>query len=78
MKPKEIYMYCLGAFIILCATGATIFMMAKVIPERNHDIVNNSLSQLWILAALVTGYFYGSSKSSADKNELLKDKTPQP
>ena len=27
MKPKEIYMYTLGAFIILCATGATVFMM---------------------------------------------------
>lgn len=78
MKPKEIYMYTLGAFIILCATGATVFMMLQVIPERNHDIVNNSISQLWILAALVTGYFYGSSKSSSDKTEMLKDKTTTP
>lgn len=74
MKPKEIYMYCLGAFIVACATGATVFMMCAAVPERNHDIVNNSISQLWILAAVVATYFFGSSKSSSDKNELLKDK----
>ena len=68
---KEAYMYILGAFVVGCTVMAVIMLITQTVPVTNHDIVVMALGQLLGLAGLVVGYFFGSSKSSADKNQLL-------
>ncbi|MCW3126585.1 MAG: hypothetical protein JWO03_2243 [Bacteroidetes bacterium] len=68
---KELYMYVLGAFVVGMAVASVLMLITHAVPEGNHDIVVMALGQLLGFAGLVVGYFYGSSKSSADKTELI-------
>lgn len=70
-KAKEIYMYLLGAFIVGGAFGVVITLILHPVPEGNKDIINVSLGALIGMAVGVVGYFYGSSKGSADKTEKM-------
>ena len=80
MKPKEIFMYALGAFIVGCAVTTVLLLIFFQLPEKNHDIVNISVGALLGMAMSVVAYFYGSSKGSADKTALLnqRDETKAP
>jgi hypothetical protein len=54
-----------------------IFLLAAhAIPPDNKDIVNIAIGALMTMAGTVVNYFFGSSKSSADKNELLAQAQP--
>ena len=81
MNPinKERFMYILGGFVVGCAVIVVGFLVFYPLPQGNHDIVNISLGTLLGMAVNVVGYFFGSSKSSADKNEMLaKNNAPLP
>lgn len=69
---KEIYMYVLAGFIVGCVFALLYFLVFNAIPQENKDILNIVIGA--ILGAFVTviSYFFGSSKGSADKNEMLK------
>lgn len=73
-------MYLLGAFVVGAAFATVIMLITHPVPSENRDIVNVSLGTILGMAVMVVGYFYGSSKSSADKTELMKpaDNTPAP
>ena len=68
---KERFMYILGAFVVGMASTVVILTMILPIPEKSHDIVIFAIGQLMGMAMAVVGYFYGSSKSSADKTEVM-------
>lgn len=68
---KEIYMYLLGAFVVGVSGIILYTMIYHPLPEFNKDIVNIALGALLTMAGTVVNYFFGSSKSSADKNEML-------
>lgn len=80
-NPKELYMYVLGAlfavgfFVVL---GLFIF---QEVPPSNATALNILLGVLASGIMTVLTYFFGSSKGSADKTELLnkekKDGTAQ-
>jgi multisubunit Na+/H+ antiporter MnhB subunit len=65
-------MYILGGFVVGCAAGVVILLVFRPVPLENKDIVNIALGTLLGMAVTVVGYFYGSSKSSSDKNEMLR------
>ena len=70
MKAKEIYMYALAALFIV-----GFFVMSWLLrntPENSFLI--GVIETLKMGVVLILGYFFGSSKSSADKNEMLKNK----
>ena len=71
---KELYMYLLGAFVVGFSVSAVIMLISHAVPTDNRDIVNVSLGTLLGMAVNVVGYFFGSSKSSADKTILLNEK----
>lgn len=83
MRIKEIFMYALGGLIAI-GTFVLIGMLVMLIikhPETPlKDVLVMSIGSLLAAFGLVVGYFYGSSKGSADKTEILKDKnnTPSP
>jgi hypothetical protein len=70
-------MYILGAFIssgFFCLLGLLMFLE---IPVSNKDLLYLSIGALLAAFSTVVGYFFGSSKSSADKNDLMmKGPTP--
>jgi len=74
MKAKEVFMYALGALITIGFFLTLIFVLTKEIPEQNMDTANQTLGALLVAFAMVVGYFYGSSKGSSDKNEMLNKK----
>jgi len=72
MKIKDAMMYILGALIVIGFFGS-IFMLVKIaVPETNRDLMNILLGALIGAFITVVSFFYGSSKGSQDKNELLK------
>ena len=62
---KEIYMYMLGAIVVMGFFAIVIF---KLIAEQDIQLETGALIASF---ATVVGYFYGSSKSSAEKTKML-------
>jgi hypothetical protein len=71
---KELYMYLLGAIVILCAFFLGYLLATNEIPGGNKDVVMVAVGVILGWGSMVVGYFFGSSKSSADKNEMLSNK----
>ena len=70
-ENKELYMYILGAIIVI-AFFATIYLLAKVeMPLTNKDLLLIVIGALVAKFGDVVSYFFGSSKGSSDKNEML-------
>ena len=66
---KEIFMYSLGAIIII-----GYFLMLYFLVKQNvyESTINLAIGALIAAFGTIVGYFYGSSKGSADKNDMLK------
>lgn len=71
MKTRNIMMYVLGALIILAFFGLLGLLVLYPVPEKNNQVLTIAVGALITSFSMVVGYFYGSSKGSADKNELL-------
>jgi len=68
---KEVYMYALAALVVL-GFFALIYILTKVeVPEDNTQPLNLVIGALIGSFTSVVGYFFGSSKGSSDKTELL-------
>jgi steroid 5-alpha reductase family enzyme len=76
-RTKEIYMYILGAVVVVGEIAMIIFMLyiwrfgASTVEQGVINLIYGLALGYHSAFMLVLGYFYGSSKSSADKNELL-------
>ena len=68
MKTKEIFMYVLGAIIVIGFFATLIVMIAKGGYESEVNMIIGALIGAFIT---VTGFFYGSSKGSSDKTEIM-------
>jgi archaellum biogenesis protein FlaJ (TadC family) len=67
---KDIYQYALGALIVLLF--ATILILAFLIEQKDNAVMNTLVGAFASCVVMVVSYFFGSSKGSADKNDLLK------
>lgn len=72
MKAKEIYMYILGAMLVTGFFVLLYFLIFQGIPSQNENMLSIAVGALIGMVGSVVSYFFGSSKGSADKNELLK------
>jgi hypothetical protein len=68
---KETYMPILGAVIVI---GFFIVMAFLLSNAKYESTINLAIGALLGAFGTVVNYFFGSSKGSADKTELLKDK----
>lgn len=71
MKGRNAFMYALGGVITILFFGTLGLAMFNPIPETNKDLVNIMLGFTGSAFSLVVGYFFGSSKGSADKSEMM-------
>jgi uncharacterized membrane protein len=74
MKIKDVFQYVLGALISIGFFTLLYLLVKAEVPTNNKDLLNLVVGALIGSFATVVGYFFGSSKGSADKNELLKPK----
>jgi len=68
---KDIYMYALGIIVIFSLISVVILMIFHAVPTENKDMLNIVLGALVMMASAVVNYFFGSSKGSADKTQLM-------
>ena len=74
-KGKNSMRAVIAIISIIFAFGYTITITFIPIPENNIRFTN--ISQNFIIKTIVSsviGFYFGTSQSSADKDELLKDK----
>lgn len=76
MKTKDILFYSLAAIVVV-GFFTVLWILFKVeLPQSNHDLALIMLGVLGAKFGDVVAYFFGSSKGSSDKNDLLKNTTP--
>lgn len=69
---KELFMYTLAIIIIVGVFILVGILITHEIPKENKDLLNIVVGGYVTLTTMVVSYFFGSSKGSADKNDLLK------
>ena len=68
------YVYYLATFWSIVAVGYIFLITFITIPEANVRFADTTLGfLLGTIVATIINYFFGSSKSSSDKNQLLKE-----
>ena len=73
-NAKDIFQYALGAMITVGFFVLLITLVYATIPEKNEGLLNIVVGALIGSFTTIVGYFYGSSKGSSEKNELLNRK----
>lgn len=73
MKSKDIFFYILGTVIVI---GFFVVLIVLIKTDKFPDSLNMAIGALLAAFGTVVGYFFGSSKGSADKSELLNGKIP--
>lgn len=70
---KELYMYVLGGIVIILSFLMGYLLATHEIPAANKDVVMVSVGIILGWGSLVVGYFFASSKSSADKSDAINE-----
>jgi len=74
MRTKEIFQYALAGLIVIGFFSLLYLVFLDEMPKENKEV------GLIVIGAIVgnfnniVGYFFGSSKSSADKTEIMSKK----
>lgn len=71
MKTRNVFMYALGAVLVVGFFLLLYFAVFQEFPERNQRILDITVGALIGAFLTVVNFFFGSSKGSADKNEKL-------
>ena len=72
---KEIYMYILGAIIIILAFFLSYLLIFYEVPAANRAILEVAFGLVLGWGGAIVGYFFGTSKSSAAKDQTIKTMT---
>ena len=70
-QAKDIFQYILGTLITIGFFILLLSLVYSTIPTENKDLLNLVVGSLIGSFSTIVGYYFGSSKGSADKNELL-------
>lgn len=71
---KDIFQYALGAIIVIGFFVLLYILMNSEIPVSNRDLLYLVTGTLLGAFTTVVTYFYGSSKGSAEKDTILRNK----
>jgi len=68
---KDIYQYALGALVVIAFVVILILMIFK--EPGDNQVLNTMVGAFASGVIMVITYFFGSSKGSNDKNEMIKN-----
>ena len=66
---KDIYQYALAALIVLAFVA--ILILVIIVGSEDNAVMNTLVGAFASIVVMVATYFYGSSKGSSDKNEII-------
>lgn len=72
------FKYFLGALVVIMDFVLLILLMFHDTPDGTRDVINNNIGVFIGMGVTVIAYEFGSSKSSSDKDMLLKNSQPIP
>lgn len=75
-KLKDIFMYSLAGLTAIITLVLICVVFIFEVPERNHDIALMMLGQFKMIDVMVYSYFFNSTKSSSEKNDMIYNSTP--
>lgn len=79
MKPiKNLFTHTLGIIVVLEVLAFVAFLCLLEVPVNNQRLLDVTLGTLLGAFNLIIGYYFGSSKGSADKTELLANRPEKP
>ena len=70
MKGKEIFMYALGALVVIGFFSVLFFLIKEGVYESTINLAIGSLIGAF---GTIVGFFYGSSKGSQEKNDMIRN-----
>jgi len=73
-NAKDYFQYILGGLIVIGFFILLYLLVNAEVPEKNQGLLNLVVGALIGSFATVVSYFYGSSKGSAEKTDLLSKK----
>lgn len=73
---KEKIQYVFAALILALLFAVIGILLFREVPKNNSSIVYVGIGVILGWGSMVVGYFFGSSKGSADKTEILNSKNP--
>jgi len=73
---KQIFQYVLAAVIAGGLILVLVLLINNTIPVENKDVLLVVVGVLASAFTAVVSYFFGSSKGSAEKNEMIKNGKP--
>lgn len=76
-QTRDTFMYVLGGLIVAAFFAVVIVLLTVAMPTTNENMLYILLGALVAKFGDVVSYFYGSSKGSADKNEMLEKRLEQ-
>ena len=71
---KNIPMYIIGGLVIAGFFWLLWRLSTNGVPEQNNSLLNTAMGVLLASFSTVVGYWFGSSKGSSDKNDIIKGK----
>lgn len=70
-ETKELIQYIFAAVLMILLFSIIALLIFKDIPYENKDVLNIGLGVVFGWGSMIVSYFFGSSKGSADKNQLI-------
>lgn len=68
---KDVYMYILGSVVVIGFFMCIYFLIYTEIPSQNEKMLYLAIGALVAKFGDVINYFYGSSKGSSEKTQML-------
>lgn len=75
---KDIFQYALGIVITVGFFWLLLTLVYSPVPQANSNVLNLVVGALIGSFTTIVGYFYGSSKGSAEKTEIMKNQNQNP
>lgn len=76
MKRKDIFHFILTMALFSVTSGLLILCFFKEVPPSNKEIVYTSLGVFITAFVSSIGWWFNSSKSSAEKTDMIHNSTP--
>jgi len=71
VTTKDKFQYVLGALIVFGFFSLLLTLVFREVPSKNNDLLNLVVGSLIGSFSTIVGYFFGSSSSSAKKDETI-------
>jgi uncharacterized membrane-anchored protein len=76
MKAKDIFQYALAALIVIVVVILIYVVFKTSLPPENKDIALMVIGAIVMKFGDVVGYFFNSSKGSAEKTDIIARSQP--